>query len=142
MNLFSLNPRALSDQIIALSYFAIPFALFISAGLRRYLMGRRFRDPGNMTLLIFGIFILSCGIGHQIDAYYVSQSTCAAFTNWKTYWNWVTAASSAAAALVLVPELPVYMLALLKPMDFVRLQKRCTELEQRCVDLERRLDGR
>lgn len=126
-----LNPRAISDQLIAVAYLAIPLALLASAVARRHIMHRSFRDPANLLLLLFAAFILSCGIGHQIDAYFISNSQCAAFTSLKTWWNWVTASLSVLTALVLVPMLPTYVILLYKPIDIEAMRRRIKELEGR-----------
>jgi hypothetical protein len=49
-----------ANTVIALSYFAIPVAMF-------YFIGKRKDLPHQHIFLLFGCFITFCGVGHLID---------------------------------------------------------------------------
>jgi hypothetical protein len=119
--------QAASDEAIALAYFSIPIWLAFSARARRIAM----RANGQVwILLLFGAFILSCGFGHEIDAYYELYGTCAALSPLKMYWNWQTATLSTTTAVLVVPRSLAYMTAFNSTVDFVALQSRIAELEK------------
>ena len=71
--------------------------------------------------ILFALFVFSCGIGHWIDAFYISQGQCASFTPVKSYWNWVTAVLSVATVLTLSYVDPGH--------DSDHLRRRIQELE-------------
>ena len=84
-----------SDSLIALAYLWIPITL--------YLVARRRRDlPFSWMLLLFGGFIVACGMTHAIDVW----------TLWNAdYWvsggvKAITAAVSVSTAIVLVYMMP------------------------------------
>jgi PAS domain S-box-containing protein len=87
--------HAVSDGLIALAYLSIPITLFI-------LVGRRQDLPFNRVFLLFGAFVLSCGLTHIMDVW----------TIWvPTYWlagglKAVTAVVSLASAVVIARTLP------------------------------------
>ncbi|MGB7084042.1 MAG: hypothetical protein WBD47_00705, partial [Phormidesmis sp.] len=74
--------HAISDFVIALSYFSIPVALV-------YFVYKRKHDFPVRLLLMFGLFILLCGIGHAFDI----------VTLWYPFY-WVSGGVRAATALV------------------------------------------
>jgi PAS domain S-box-containing protein len=87
--------NVISDGVIALSYYAIPFLLFSFA--------RRRRDLSFQWIFVaFGMFILACGTTHLLGA----------FTVWVPAYRLdgvvkaITAVSSAATFMLLVPLLP------------------------------------
>lgn len=95
----------LSDQTIALAYFSIPIWFMFSARARRLLV-----NANGLTwmFVLFGLFILSCGLGHEIDAIYAFRGQCAAFSTVKSVCNWSTAILSSACAIVLLPKVATY----------------------------------
>jgi PAS domain S-box-containing protein len=85
----------ISDAVIALSYFSIPFTLI-------YILRRRSDIPFNWIFLLFAAFILCCGSGHALDIW----------TLWHpNYWvsgyvRALTALVSLATAIALVSQIP------------------------------------
>jgi PAS domain-containing protein len=116
-----------SDTIIAISYFSIPFAILFFAHKRP--------DVRNRGLLVlFGLFIVTCGITHLLDV----------VTIWRpSYWlsafaKVVTAAFSLATAVIIWRVMPV---ALQAP-SVQQLELAKTELETVNTELEQRVQAR
>jgi signal transduction histidine kinase len=90
--------HVISDILIAMAYFTIPFVLI-------YLARRRPDLPFNWLFVAFGIFIVSCGLTHVIDVWNV----------WHTdYWlegviKVVCAAASVPTAILLWRHLPMIL---------------------------------
>lgn len=90
--------HVISDLLIAMAYFAIPFVLIHIARRRRDL-------PFTGMLLCFGIFIVCCGLTHLMDVWNV----------WNTdYWlegliKVITAAASVPTAILLWRALPAIL---------------------------------
>src|SRR4030067_1807055 len=87
--------HVLSDIVTGIAYYSIPAALFYFAYKRRDL-------PFHGVILLFGIFILSCGTTHFLAAYTVFVAE---------YWieggvKALTALISAVAAFYLIPLIP------------------------------------
>jgi PAS domain S-box-containing protein len=87
--------HVISDGFIALSYFCIPLALI-------YLLRRRRDLPFNWIFWMFGLFIVGCGTTHLMEIWTVWHAS---------YWlagviKAITAAVSAATAIMLIPLLP------------------------------------
>lgn len=87
--------HVISDALIALAYFSIPVSLL-------YLVRRRPDLPFNWVFLLFGLFIVSCGLTHLVGIW----------TIWTPdYWmsgalKAITAAASVLTAIALLPLLP------------------------------------
>jgi signal transduction histidine kinase len=90
--------HVISDILIAMAYFTIPFVLI-------YLARRRPDLPFNWLFVAFGIFIVSCGLTHVMDVWNV----------WHTnYWlegvlKVVCAAASVPTAILLWRHLPLIL---------------------------------
>jgi signal transduction histidine kinase len=90
--------HVVSDILIAMAYFTIPFVLL-------YLARRRRDLPFNWLLVAFGIFIVSCGLTHVMNVWNV----------WHTdYWleglvKVITAAASVPTAILLWRSLPLLL---------------------------------
>jgi signal transduction histidine kinase len=90
--------HVISDILIAMAYFTIPFVLI-------YLARRRPDLPFNWLFVAFGIFIVSCGLTHVMDVWNV----------WHTaYWlegalKVVCAAASVPTAILLWRHLPAIL---------------------------------
>lgn len=90
--------HVISDILIAMAYFTIPFVLI-------YLARRRPDLPFNWLFVAFGIFIVSCGLTHVMDVWNV----------WHTnYWlegvlKVVCAAASVPTAILLWRHLPMIL---------------------------------
>lgn len=90
--------HVISDILIAMAYFTIPFVLI-------YLARRRPDLPFNWLFVAFGVFIVSCGLTHVIDVWNV----------WHTdYWlegvlKVVCAAASVPTAILLWRHLPMIL---------------------------------
>jgi len=103
--------HAISDSVIALSYYVIPLILF-------YFVRKRRDLPFNWMFVMFAVFILGCGTTHLMDVW----------TLWHAdYWlsGWikaVTAAVSAATAVLLLPLAPK-ALALPSPSQLASANK-------------------
>lgn len=87
--------HVISDILIAMAYFTIPFVLI-------YITRRRRDLPFDWLVVCFGIFIVACGLTHLIDAWNVWHAQ---------YWlegliKVVTAAASVPTALLLWRALP------------------------------------
>lgn len=87
--------HVISDSLIALSYFSIPFLLV-------YFVRRRRDIPFSWIFVMFSLFIVACGITHGISVYEVWHGA---------YWlsgiaKAATAAISIATAAMMVPLLP------------------------------------
>jgi PAS domain S-box-containing protein len=107
--------HVISDSLIALSYYCIPFALV-------YFVRKRRDLPFNWMFLMFGAFILGCGTTHLMEVwtiwnpnYFVSGIIKA-----------VTAGLSVVTAILLIPLIPK-TLALPSPS---RLQEANSALER------------
>lgn len=90
--------HVISDILIAMAYFTIPFVLI-------YLARRRRDLPFNWLLVAFGVFIVSCGLTHVMNVWNV----------WHTaYWlegiiKAITAAASVPTAILLWRSLPLIL---------------------------------
>ncbi|MDX1624524.1 MAG: PAS domain S-box protein [Gemmatimonadota bacterium] len=120
--------HAISDGLIALSYFAIPVALV-------YLVHRKRADlPFHWLFGFFAAFIVACGATHVMNVW----------TLWNPdYWlsggvKVVTAIASLGTAILLVPVLPK-VLALKSPYELERMN---AELEDANRRLEREVAER
>ena len=112
--------NVISDALIALSYYAIPFVLFSFA--------RRRRDLGFKWIFVaFGLFILACGSTHLMAVWTVWNPTYRLDGIIKA----ITAASSVATAALLVPIAPV-LVALPSPTELRKINEGlATEIEER-----------
>ena len=87
--------HVLSDALIALAYFSIPFTLV-------YFIRKRHDVPFNWIFMCFGLFILACGTTHSMEVW----------TLWyPTYWlsgavKAVTACASVPTAVLLIRLVP------------------------------------
>jgi PAS domain S-box-containing protein len=87
--------HAISDTMIALSYYVIPFALV-------YFVRKRRDLPFHWMFLMFGIFIFGCGTTHLMEVWTVWHGTYRLAGLIKA----ITAASSVATAALFVHLLP------------------------------------
>jgi len=125
--------HVISDIVIGIAYYSIPAALFYFAYKRRDL-------PFHGVILLFGIFILSCGTTHFLAAYTVFVAD---------YWieggvKAFTALISAVAAFYMVPRIPdaIAMPRLTKSLKENRelnalLEKKLDELNDKNLEIER-----
>ncbi|MEM8820082.1 MAG: ATP-binding protein [Pseudomonadota bacterium] len=95
----------ISDALIAISYFAIPIALF-------YFFKERKDFPFRGVILMFSIFIFTCGLTHVMGIWTVWNGTYGLQGLIKS----ATAAASIATALMLFPVMP-QLLALRSPKE-------------------------
>jgi len=117
--------HALSDGLIALAYFSIPLILFLFVRRRRDL-------PYSSVFLMFGAFIVACGVTHALEVwtiwhshYYLSGMVKAA-----------TAIISVATAVLLVRILPD-ALSFAGPAELRRINESLEErVRIRTTDLE------
>ena len=98
--------HAITDGLIALSYFAIPIGLL-------YIVHRKRGElPFHWMFLLFATFIVACGMTHVMGIW----------TLWNAdYWvsggvKVVTAAASLATAFLLIPSLP-RLVAMKSPLE-------------------------
>jgi PAS domain S-box-containing protein len=91
--------HALSDSLIALSYYFIPLMLV-------YLVRKRRDLPFHWMFFMFGIFILGCGTTHAMELWTLWHGTYRLAGVIKA----ITAAASLATAVALVPMVPKAML--------------------------------
>jgi signal transduction histidine kinase/CheY-like chemotaxis protein len=118
--------NALSDILIAASYYSIPFLLF-------YFVTRRRDISFNAIFVAFGAFILACGTTHLLGA----------ITIWHPVYRLdavikaVTAVASAATFVMLVPMLPA-LIALPSPSQLERVNRSlaCEVEERRAAEEE------
>ena len=117
--------HGLSDSLIALAYFSIPLALV-------YFVKRRRDVPYSGLFLMFGAFIVACGLTHALEvwtiwySHYYLTGTVKAFT----------AAISLATAVSLVRVMP-QALQLTGPAELKRLNESLEErVRVRTADLE------
>ena len=87
--------NVISDSLIALSYFSIPFALL-------WLVRKRRDLPFGFVLILFGVFILTCGSTHVLEVWNLWHSE---------YWlvgilKAITAVASIGTAVVVARLLP------------------------------------
>ncbi|MHB1013263.1 MAG: ATP-binding protein [Desulfobacteria bacterium] len=87
--------HVISDIVTGIAYYSIPVALFYFAYKRRDL-------PFNRVILLFGIFILSCGTTHFLAAYTVFVADYWVEGGVKAF----TALISAVAAFYMIPLIP------------------------------------
>lgn len=122
---------AVSDSLIAVAYFSIPFALF-------YFAKKRPDIPHRWLFLLFGFFIIACGITHLLDVFAIWQPN---------YWA-NAAAKALTATLSLVTAVMIWYImpaALLAPsaqeLEDARLalEKANTGLEYRVKERTREL---
>ena len=112
--------NVISDGVIALSYYAIPFLLFSFARQRRDLSFQ-------WIFVAFGMFILACGTTHLLGAYTVWVPAYRLDGLVKA----VTAVSSAATFGLLVPLLPT-LVSLPSPTQLARANMALAkEIEER-----------
>lgn len=90
-----------ANLLIALSYFVIPFVLY-----KVHVIGDfpKFLDK---YLLLFGLFIYSCGFGHLLDIYTTLFSPIYRF---EVLWSTLTALLSLLTASVLVYEISKFLI--------------------------------
>lgn len=87
--------HGVSDAVITLSYYFIPFMLI-------YLVRKRKDLPFHWIFLMFGVFILGCGTTHAMEIWTLWHGTYRLAGVIKA----ITAASSLATAVALVPMIP------------------------------------
>jgi PAS domain S-box-containing protein len=87
--------HVLSNAVIALSYFSIPFTLV-------YILRKRPDIPFNGIFLLFAAFIVSCGIGHAFDIWTLWHPNYWLAGNLKA----MTAYVSLLTAIALIKEIP------------------------------------
>src|SRR3990172_1684720 len=114
--------HVISDIVTGIAYYSIPAALFYFAYKRRDL-------PFHGVILLFGIFILSCGTTHFLAAYTVFVAD---------YWieggvKAVTALISAVAAFYMIPLIP-------DAIAMPSLTKSLKENQELNAQLEKKLD--
>ena len=88
-----------SDLITAASYFSIPFALW-------YFVQKRPNVPFRWVFMLFGVFVLACGVTHLFSIWNIWHADYWAEAMAKA----VTAAVSAVTAILLWPMLPKALL--------------------------------
>ncbi|MBY0574927.1 MAG: PAS domain S-box protein [Undibacterium sp.] len=103
-----------SDAVIALSYFSIPFALM-------YFLNKRRDIPFNWIIVMFAAFILSCGITHLISILTIWHPVYGLDASAKA----VTALMSVLTAVMLWPLIPL----LLKVPNIKQLQALNAQLQ-------------
>ena len=125
--------HVISDIVTGIAYYSIPVALFYFAYKRRDL-------PFHRVILLFGIFILSCGTTHFLTAYTVFVPD---------YWieggvKAFTALISAVAAFYMIPLIPhaIAMPSLTKSLKEnqelnARLGKNLEELNAKTMEVEK-----
>src|SRR5260221_3603080 len=111
-----------SDALIALAYFSIPFTLV-------YFVRKRKNVPFNWMFLCFAIFIVACGTTHLMEIWVIWHPT-----------YWLSGAVKAITALVSVPT--AILLLKLGPQALVlpspaALQKARDELEKENIERKR-----
>lgn len=112
--------HAVSDILIALSYFSIPAALI-------YFVRRRRDLPFDWMFLMFGLFIFGCGMTHVMEVWtlWIPQYRLAGLV------KVVTALFSVSTALLLIPTVPK-ALAIPSPEDLRRaLDEKKVEVAER-----------
>src|SRR5215469_3815369 len=87
--------HAISDTMIALSYYVIPLALV-------YFVRKRRDVPFNWMFLMFGIFIFGCGTTHLMEVWTIWHGTYRLAGIFKA----ITAAASVSTAALLIPLIP------------------------------------
>lgn len=118
--------HAVSDAVIAISYYSIPLVLLVFAR-------KRAEGQWRWVLTLFAAFVLACGTTHVLSVVtlwvpiYVEQGILKA----------ITAAISLATALVLWPLLPVALKAPTRSELEARVLSRTAELEQAKAMAER-----
>ena len=116
--------HAISDVLIALSYFSIPATLL-------YLVRRRRDLPFHWMFVMFGLFIFGCGSTHVMEVWtlWIPQYRLAGLV------KLLTAVVSGATAVLLIPTIPK-VLALPRPEDLRRALREKDEemLERRRVE--------
>lgn len=113
--------NVVSDAAIAIAYFSIPFAMF-------YFLRRRTDLPFRGVVIMFSLFILSCGLTHLMGIWIVWNGHYGVQGVLKA----ITALISVATALMLYPVLP-RMLALRSPAE---LEQANTALQSEIVQRE------
>src|SRR5204862_4143360 len=87
--------HVISDFLIAAAYFTIPFTLINFVRRRRDL-------PFNWMFVLFGIFIISCGLTHLMEIITLTRPVY-----WLSGWvKAITALSSVPTAILLLPLVP------------------------------------
>lgn len=123
--------NAVYNLVIGAAYYAMPVALLMSAKARSSVADLGWRDPMIKVLVLFGAFILSCGTGHFVDAWYDYAGECAALTTMKQVCNASTALWSVLTCVVIAPNLRSYLHAISRVIDMARLEDRIARLEDR-----------
>lgn len=113
----------ISDTIIGISYLAIPVGLLITGNVHDH-------KPITKILVLFATFILFCGGGHFIDAWYEWRGMCSVFGKLRGLWNIGTAIASVTTASVVLLNLRSYVSAAKRPFDLLAVEARLAELER------------
>lgn len=88
--------HAISDLVIAISYFSIPFAII-------FFLKKRDDISFQKVFLLFAAFIVTCGVGHLVDLWNIWNSDY----HWSALIRGITATISLATAVgiwVLMPD--------------------------------------
>jgi signal transduction histidine kinase len=112
--------NVVSDVLIALAYFSIPIFLY-------YFFRHRPNMPFRGVILMFSLFIFSCGITHLLGVWTVWNGNYGVQGLGKA----VTASVSIATALMLIPVMP-QLLALRSPKELEQVNETLTiEVKER-----------
>jgi signal transduction histidine kinase len=119
--------HATSDLLIFLAYFTIPLTLV-------YFVRKRVDLPFNWMFLLFGLFIVSCGLTHLMEVITLTRPVY-----WLSGWiKAITALSSVPTAILLLPLVPK-ALSLPSPAELARANEALRESREA---LERRVAER
>ena len=119
--------HVISDAVIGLSYWSIPFGLF-------YVMHRRDDFPHRWLLGLFAVFIAACGVTHFMEVVTVWQPIYVTSGLIKVF----TAVVSAITAIALVPVLP-RLVNLRSPRELELLNEKLAREVQERLAIENEL---
>ncbi len=114
----------ITDLSIGLSYWALSIGLAISLHRRHSRLAYRF-------IFLFAAFIVLCGSGHLIDAWYGFERRCVASSLLKGVWNSATAFASLLTALLVLPKIHLYLSAAQRPFDVLEMEERLRMAEEK-----------
>ncbi len=133
--------NVISDSLIALSYYSIPFLLV-------YIVRKRGDMPFNSIFFLFGGFIIACGTGHLLDIWTLWYPTYWLSGSVKAFTAAISVATTVVLALIIPQILAIPSNAQLEEAnqklekEIIERQQVQNQLQQLTLALEERVEQR